>query len=581
MHRNISNEANCMTVVVGKSASKTGKVLLAHNEDDYLHAKVKHHYVPAADWPEGTLLPAEKGLTRIPQVAHTLGYAWVQITGAEGGLSTSDCFLNEKGVCIVSDSSCGSRVDVEEPDLCKDGIVYELRRAVAEQAHSAKEAMEIACTLLDRYGYASAGRIYFFADSQDAYMLQVVRGKTYIGCRIPDDAVAVMSNHYTVHGLRKLENAVCSENLIEYAVQKGWYAPADKEYSDFDFAKVYQDPKTYRHPENTLRQKYATQMLLGRPWSMETDGFPPYVKASRTLGIDDLMEVMSTHYEGTASDIRFGLGASPHDTCVRRICTGTTVESMIYDFTDDASMTTVWTAFGRPCEQMYLPLHPLAGESEGLEEREDPYAAAATHFDKKQYNTCHKEGVWQRMQDFQGLLEFRYAQRIDSVRRMNSAALSYFKQKEADTRSTMGADLNRIDAETLHYAAGQIDQYLANEPLCDATIADACIFYEDGLTRARVRFAYSGEPEEGSLVFGPGRSETNKDYAKPVFGGLVRLDVGLWEIAFIYEKAPLRPDGEGTYEFFLAGKTTEGKPFSAMTLMDMDKDGKGTVHQDS
>ena len=102
MNAYIPAMANCMTVVVGASASKTGRVLLAHNEDDYVHAKVKHHFVPARDWAEGTLLPAEEGLTRIPQVSHTHALYWVELIGEDGGLSTSDCFLNEKD-CLLND----------------------------------------------------------------------------------------------------------------------------------------------------------------------------------------------------------------------------------------------------------------------------------------------------------------------------------------------------------------------------------------------------------------------------------------------------------------------------------------------
>ena len=50
----------CFTMIVGKDASETGQVMVTHNEDDGGRAMVDHGYVPAQDWPAGTVLPAEE-----------------------------------------------------------------------------------------------------------------------------------------------------------------------------------------------------------------------------------------------------------------------------------------------------------------------------------------------------------------------------------------------------------------------------------------------------------------------------------------------------------------------------------------
>ena len=90
---------NCMTVIVGKAVSASGRVLVAHNEDDPGHVIVRHAIVPAADHASGELIPAEKGLARIPQVPHTLGYYWVEYVEDEGGVTAADAYLNECGFC--------------------------------------------------------------------------------------------------------------------------------------------------------------------------------------------------------------------------------------------------------------------------------------------------------------------------------------------------------------------------------------------------------------------------------------------------------------------------------------------------
>ena len=42
----------CTAVLVGKSASTTGRVIVGHNEDDDGDITVFHGWFPARDWPE-------------------------------------------------------------------------------------------------------------------------------------------------------------------------------------------------------------------------------------------------------------------------------------------------------------------------------------------------------------------------------------------------------------------------------------------------------------------------------------------------------------------------------------------------
>ena len=80
-------------------------------------------------------MPAEEGCALLPQVAHTLGYYWVEYRKDVMGLSNADGFVNERGVVIVSNSMGTSREGMENADCVKDGgIAFNLRRALAERA---------------------------------------------------------------------------------------------------------------------------------------------------------------------------------------------------------------------------------------------------------------------------------------------------------------------------------------------------------------------------------------------------------------------------------------------------------------
>lgn len=85
------------------------------------------------------------------------------------------------------------------------------------------------------------GRAYTIADQSEAFMFQLARGRHYMGARVPDDAIAVMPNHFNLHGLNDYPEQFYPADLVTYAVSRGWYKPAkDGDFSDFDFAKAYQ-----------------------------------------------------------------------------------------------------------------------------------------------------------------------------------------------------------------------------------------------------------------------------------------------------------------------------------------------------
>ena len=51
------DKMNCMTLIAGKNASATGRVLVAHNEDDGGFVVVRHGWVPPQDWAAGSVMP--------------------------------------------------------------------------------------------------------------------------------------------------------------------------------------------------------------------------------------------------------------------------------------------------------------------------------------------------------------------------------------------------------------------------------------------------------------------------------------------------------------------------------------------
>ena len=347
----VSAATACTAVLVGKKASTTGRVILGHNEDNGGRIAVRYGYVPARDWPAGSVMPSEKGLAVIPQVPHTLGFFWSELKRPSGHVPNTGTFLNERGVMIVSDNAGRTREDLGDATRLTDGGIHQnLRRAVGERATSARDAVRIIGELVEKWGYVPAGRIYTVADANEGWMVQVVSGRHWVARRCPDDAICVVPNHYTIHKIPPKPTDTCmfSHDLVDYAVSKGWW----NREKPFDFALAYQRPDWVRIPHNTWRQTFLTSQLLGIDWHDET--YPFSVKATRKISPEDVKKALSAHPE----KVIHHNGETDFDS--PSACRFKTNESLVCDFGATPAETVLHVAGQPPCETGYSVVKPLA-----------------------------------------------------------------------------------------------------------------------------------------------------------------------------------------------------------------------------
>jgi len=328
--------ANCFAIVVGKGCTVDGKVLYGHNEDSGARHPVYVWKVPGATHAEGEQVTLHRG-GALPQATATSGYLWLQMPG----LLYSDTYVNDHGVAVASNRA-PSRV--EQAELEHGGIDFMLRRLVAERCRSAREGMELVGGLLERFGYADAGRVLVLADAKEAWIVCMMRGKQWAAVRVPDDKAIVIANSYPLHALDPADkaNVRCSEGLLEYARARGWAK------GDFDFAEAFGDPDARLSPTNHRRQWRGIVLLAGEDlpegWRQ-----PTFFSPKRKVAPADLMRVLRDHFEG----MRYGPaeGANPHTTGERTICHASTSFSTVIE-----PGGRVWMAPGRPCSSAYLRL---------------------------------------------------------------------------------------------------------------------------------------------------------------------------------------------------------------------------------
>jgi dipeptidase len=351
----------CTTVIAGKKTTVDGSILFAKSEDDDIGEQLDYYwYIPAKIHSSESFLYESGGL-KIPQVEHTFGYFWDETPKA----SFSNLVLNEYGVAFGS-NACDSKEDPsvvleQRGDLINGGIGFLLRFILAERCKTAREAVTLATELINKYGYNGSGRCLNIVDPNEAWQLQMVRGKHYVARRVQDDEVVILSNTYTIReiDMKDTKNFLCSSDIIDYAIRRGWYNPATD--GGFDFAKAYADEADSKSKSNIYRWWMLAKLLQNNiPISLsdaENGNRPVSVKPDHKLSVQDLMNIYRNHYENTPLCTYVSDQVSPHFVN-RNICDKTTHRVGIIQQRNWLPVEigcVYWRAAGHPCESVFVP----------------------------------------------------------------------------------------------------------------------------------------------------------------------------------------------------------------------------------
>lgn len=570
-------KTECSSIIIGKNVSKTGKIIAGHNEDNRGLLVMPQYYFPRQKHNKEEYIKFEKESASIPQVLETYGFYWSETRSPEGS-SFADGFINENGVAVFSDGCYASKE--ENPDLKYGGIGYGLRRLVAERAKSARDGINIATSLLDEYGYNDSGRSYQIVDKDEAWVLQVVYGKNYVARRVKDDEVVFIPNRFTIHEIdfNDKENYIISKSLVSNAIKKGWYKPENEDYSNFDFAKAYQRDYQDFDP----RQHVAQWIITGK--EPEYDTLPFSVKPDRKLGLDDVKNILRSHYENTRFDASNNLNISPYRTNIRVIDASHTQFSNIFEFKENKDLTVNWKAIGRTSSSVYIPFI-LGGEYVPETMSFIPYQEG---IDKKFENTDPKNFsynqnlLWWKQIELQSLLEPKYKSfikdlelKIEKLEEKFSDNLNNFIENQSDLISK-DKDKFKLNSkefidEKVEAAEDMVSKEIKELEDINITLSEKVLTKDKNrrieisitsdsinvknIVASSVRFGiYYVNPYEYALAKD---SKLEEDILKIYFEEN--------DLLYGYHK-----DINNTYLMMLWGQTKEGKIFSGKTVIEIE-----------
>ena len=311
----------CTNVIITRGASTDGSSIVSYAADSHvLYGELYFH--PAAKWKAGAMLPITEWDTyrptgQIPQVAQTF-----QTMGN----------MNQHQL-IIAETTWGGR----EEQVNEDGVMDygSLIYVTLQRARTAREAISTIVELANNYGYPSEGETFSIADTEEAWIMDLVgkgkeKGIVWVARRVPDGYICAHANQcrITRFPLDDPQNCLYAPDVIDFARRQGWYEGPDELFSfreaynplDFSGARACDARAwsafnilcdgTFTYEQNgTLVSAPASDWLeyaMGHELSGE---MPLFVKPSRKISAKDVADVMRDHFEGTPMDMRTDAGA--------------------------------------------------------------------------------------------------------------------------------------------------------------------------------------------------------------------------------------------------------------------------------
>ncbi len=312
----------CSNIIITRGASADGSCMVSYSADSHqLYGEL--YFTPAGRFKAGSMLDirdwdSQKPLGAIEQVERT----WQTVGN-----------MNSRQL-IIAETTWGGREEQVDPNGIMDygSLIY----ITLQRASTARGAIETIVALANRYGYPSEGETFSIADTEEAWVMDLVgkgegdKGIVWVARRIPDGYICAHANQarITRFPLDDPENCLYAPDVISFAREKGWFSGEDAEFSfrdaynplDFSGARAC-DARAwsafnilcdgqFTYTESGAEVTRPASDWLDYAMGYDLDGeMPLFVKPSRKLTMKDVADAMRDHFEGTPMDMTVDIGA--------------------------------------------------------------------------------------------------------------------------------------------------------------------------------------------------------------------------------------------------------------------------------
>lgn len=321
----------CDTLVAVGNSTKDKETIFAKNSDREPNEPQALEFYPRMEHDEEFV---KCTYIQVPQVKETYAVVIsrpIWMWGAEMG-------ANEFGLAIGNEA-----VFTKEKNLEKGLTGMDLLRLALERCKSAREALELIISLLEKYGQGGncgfRSKMYYhnsfiIADPREAFVLETA-GRYWVVEKVRN--VRSISNALTIEKRWDL----AAKGLVENAIEKGWC----KDDKDFNFAKCYSDTFYTYFSKGRERHRYTQKLLEQKAGEIDLS----YVKSimrSHKLGKE------FTPVKGSMEDICMHAGGITRPSQTAASYVGQLFEKVQVHW---------FTATSTPCISVYKPVFLQAG----------------------------------------------------------------------------------------------------------------------------------------------------------------------------------------------------------------------------
>lgn len=296
----VADALACTNFIVGKKASVDGSVMCTYNADDYGMFQGLCHY-PAGTHAKGEKLKIYDWDTKVYHGEIDQAPVTYNVIGN----------INEFQVTIAETTYGGREEMVDTTGILDYGsLIY----VTLQRAKTAREAISVMTSLVEKYGYCSEGETFSICDPNEAWIMEMMgtgpgsKGVVWVAMRIPDNAICAHANQSRIgkFDMKDKKNVLYSKNVISYARKMGWFTGKD---ADFSWKNTYALPDFSGRRFCDARvwsffNHYQKGFDRYLPWALGKDpnaeDMPLWIIPDRKLSVHDVEMGMRDHYEGTA-----------------------------------------------------------------------------------------------------------------------------------------------------------------------------------------------------------------------------------------------------------------------------------------
>ena len=220
--------AACTGIYVGRGASTDGTVIIARSSDNQAvwgnHVTVNER----VEKQPGRKMQVDMAGTVFAELPETT-YRYTatpfleSVMAANGVPNDATACTNEYGVAITMAVTAFANVAALEADpLIETGLT---ENAAADlvicQSRTAREAVEVLLSLIDRYG-SSECNIALIADRNEAWYVEMYTGHQYAAVLLPEDRVSAFGNEFALEYLSDYAQHIVSEGLEDLPKDHGF-----------------------------------------------------------------------------------------------------------------------------------------------------------------------------------------------------------------------------------------------------------------------------------------------------------------------------------------------------------------------